>query len=215
GGGGNGQYGNVRVTGSTMIPTGMVCGSYDASTNRCADTGYGYGDGRGNTTSYPGSRMAGYDGESRQLTLTDGGTWQYGYDGEGRRVTKTGGGQTVTYVYDARGELAAEYGGTVDTSGCTRCFVTADHLGSTRMMTNESGGVWRRYDYLPFGYEIGSSWGGRSGVAGYQSQADGTEPKFTGKYRDNESALGLDYFGARYFSGAQGRFTSVDPAFQS
>jgi RHS repeat-associated protein len=33
--------------------------------------------------------------------------------------------------------------------------------------------------------------------------------KFTGKERDAES--GLDYFGARYFSGAQGRFTSPDP----
>ncbi len=32
--------------------------------------------------------------------------------------------------------------------------------------------------------------------------------KFTGKERDSES--GLDYFGARYFSGAQGRFTSPD-----
>jgi hypothetical protein len=31
----------------------------------------------------------------------------------------------------------------------------------------------------------------------------------TGKERDNET--GLDYFGARYFSGAQGRFTSPDP----
>ncbi len=33
---------------------------------------------------------------------------------------------------------------------------------------------------------------------------------FTGKERDSET--GLDYFGARYFSGAQGRFTSPDPA---
>jgi RHS repeat-associated protein len=33
--------------------------------------------------------------------------------------------------------------------------------------------------------------------------------KFTGKERDAET--GLDYFGARYFSGAQGRFTSPDP----
>lgn len=32
--------------------------------------------------------------------------------------------------------------------------------------------------------------------------------KFTGKERDAET--GLDYFGARYFSAAQGRFTSVD-----
>ena len=35
------------------------------------------------------------------------------------------------------------------------------------------------------------------------------EPKFTGKERDQES--GLDFFGARYMSAAQGRFTSPDP----
>lgn len=36
----------------------------------------------------------------------------------------------------------------------------------------------------------------------------GAVPEFTGKERDAET--GLDYFGARYFSGAQGRFTSPD-----
>jgi RHS repeat-associated protein len=45
-------------------------------------------------------------------------------------------------------------------------------------------------------------------VAGYAA-SDTFNPKFTGKERDTET--GLDYFGARYFSGAQGRFTSVDP----
>ena len=34
--------------------------------------------------------------------------------------------------------------------------------------------------------------------------------KFTGKERDAET--GLDYFGARYMSSAQGRFTSPDPS---
>ena len=34
---------------------------------------------------------------------------------------------------------------------------------------------------------------------------------FSGKERDAET--GLDYFGARYFSGAQGRFTSPDEPF--
>jgi RHS repeat-associated protein len=41
------------------------------------------------------------------------------------------------------------------------------------------------------------------------SAADSTKQKFTQKERDNES--GLDYFLARYYSGAQGRFASVDP----
>jgi RHS repeat-associated protein len=35
-------------------------------------------------------------------------------------------------------------------------------------------------------------------------------PEFTGKPRDYESGLGLDYFGARYLSSAQGRFTTPD-----
>src|SRR4051812_7069238 len=34
--------------------------------------------------------------------------------------------------------------------------------------------------------------------------------KFTGKERDQET--GLDFFGARYMSAAQGRFTSPDPS---
>jgi hypothetical protein len=49
------------------------------------------------------------------------------------------------------------------------------------------------------GYNSGSSVG----------SPDVTAAKFTGKERDAET--GLDYFGARYFSSAQGRFTSPDP----
>ncbi|MGH9424943.1 MAG: RHS repeat-associated core domain-containing protein, partial [Terriglobia bacterium] len=43
--------------------------------------------------------------------------------------------------------------------------------------------------------------------------ADSTRQRFTSKERDTES--GLDYFGARYYSAAQGRFTSPDPAIAS
>jgi RHS repeat-associated protein len=75
-------------------------------------------------------------------------------------------------------------------------------------VTKSDGTVKARYDYLPYGEEIPSSIGGRSGVAGYGA-ADSTKQKFTSKERDNES--GLDYFLARYYSSAQSRFTSVDP----
>ena len=37
--------------------------------------------------------------------------------------------------------------------------------------------------------------------------------QFTGKERDAET--GLDFFGARYYSGAQGRFTGPDPLLNS
>ena len=38
--------------------------------------------------------------------------------------------------------------------------------------------------------------------------SDGVRQQFTGKERDGET--GLDYFGARYYSSSQGRFTSPD-----
>jgi RHS repeat-associated protein len=60
---------------------------------------------------------------------------------------------------------------------------------------------------LPFGEEIPANTAGRRSEWG--PQADTVNQKFTGKERDLET--GLDYFGARYFSSAQGRFTSPDP----
>jgi RHS repeat-associated protein len=50
--------------------------------------------------------------------------------------------------------------------------------------------------------------GGRTTAQGYGAY-DGIRQQFTGKERDTET--GLDYFGARYYAAAQGRFTSVDP----
>ena len=67
-----------------------------------------------------------------------------------------------------------------------------------------------RHDYLPFGEEIYSGTGSRTAALKYIliTGSSGLTDKFTGKERDAET--GLDYFGARYFSGAQGRFTSPD-----
>ena len=107
------------------------------------------------------------------------------------------------------GQLVAEFGGAASEQPGTR-YLTPDHLGSTRVVTADDQSVLSRHDYLPFGEEIGTAYGGRSSVSGYTaSRADGPAQKFTGKERDGESQL--DYFGARYFSGAGGRFTSVDP----
>jgi RHS repeat-associated protein len=83
-----------------------------------------------------------------------------------------------------------------------------DHLGSTRLVTDENGAAKERYDYLPFGGEVPVDRNGRASVPGYGAGSS-LRHKFTGKERDTET--GLDYFGARYFSGALGRFTSPDP----
>ncbi len=135
----------------------------------------------------------------------------FGYDGEGRRVSRTAGGATTVYVYDASGELAAEYGPAAVNASTAVYYVTAEQLGSTRMVTDGGGVVKQRMDYRPFGDEILVSSGNpRYGIAEYGADA-GVRQKFTGKERDAET--GLDYFGARYYSGAQGRFTSPDKPF--
>jgi hypothetical protein len=104
---------------------------------------------------------------------------------------------TTTYVYDASGQLAAEYAtpSTVSSCGTATCYVTVDHLGSTRMVTDSTGKVATRYDYLPFGGELLAGTGGRTTTMGYQPGADSFNPKYTGQMRDQET--GLDYTSTR------------------
>ena len=102
--------------------------------------------------------------------------------------------------------MIAEYS-TAAPSGNGTSYLTTDHLGSTRVVTKPDATVKARYDYLPFGEELGAGVGQRLVSMGY-SALDDTRQKFTSKERDTES--GLDFFEARYFSSMQGRFTSPD-----
>jgi RHS repeat-associated protein len=87
-------------------------------------------------------------------------------------------------------------------------WLVTDQLGTPRMILDQTGSLAgvRRHDYLPFGEELLSSTGVRNTVPGYFGSD--IRQKFTSKERDDET--GLDYFGARYYSSAQGRFTSAD-----
>ena len=144
-----------------------------------------------------------YDAENRVTSSTIGGAaTTYTYDGDGRRVQKVSGGTTTNYVYDAGGQLAAEYrSAAAVASPCGTCYLTADTLGSTRMITDETATPRECHDFLPFGEEIPRA-------AGCYGSTTSNTLKFTGKERDVET--GLDYFGARYLSSAQGRWTSPD-----
>jgi RHS repeat-associated protein len=163
-----------------------------------------------------------YDAENRQVTACincqpNVPTATYAYDGAGLRVSKVVGSQTTVYVFDAFGYLAAEYSSQSSTSPCgtATCYLTFDHLGSTRMLTDTAGSNGTassnvlRYDYLPFGGELLASTNGRTTAMGYSSAADVMNPKFTGKNRDAETFL--DWYEVRFMSGAQGRFQSPDP----
>ena len=179
-------------------------------------TGADY-DAAGNLKGFGGQTLL-YDAEGRVKTVREGGavTTAYAYDGEGRRVKKTQGAVTTYYVYDAMGSQAVEYNGTVETAG--RQYITQDHLGSTRLVTSDTGAVVRRFDYLPFGGELPAGVGARTTAMNYATlNASGYLPtRFTGKERElraDGSDMDLDYFGARYYGTSQGRFASPDRPF--
>ncbi len=183
---------------TAAVPNQIAGWTYDAS---------------GNVTAVGSmSRTFTYDAENRQVTATIGSTtYNYAYDGEGSRVSVTENGQTTVLAYDAFGNLATEYGQSgLAMCGTATCYLTVDHLGSTRMLTDSAGVVQRRFDYLPFGELIPSGTNGRAPGMGYLATADQIRLKFTGQQKDG-STTGLDFFNARYLSGAQGRFTSADP----
>jgi len=113
-----------------------------------------------------GSTFA-YDGENRLIAANvagGAGAATFVYDGEGRRVEKIGGSGavTTTYVHDASGLLAAEYG-TAPEAGAGTEYLSADQLGSTRLVVDASGTPQRCVNYLPFGEEIAAGQDGRSG----------------------------------------------------
>ena len=227
------RYGNRAVLAGSWIPyangTPTVADQLDTTvaaqfpSNRWS-SGLTYDNGASNsvglvTTS--GTQSYTYDGENRLKTATNGSVFaSYSYDADGRRVGKTDGFGTTVYVYDAQGKMAVEY--FAPTAGATQPtqvetgtrYVIRDHLGSTRATTDAAAANVKYFDYLPFGEDIAQGNNGRG--TGYPTGTSLNVPanineRFTGKERDTET--GLDYFGARYMSSAQGRFTSPDLPF--
>lgn len=220
------RFGNRRFQADQTTTPSITTGNENSanpaisvSDNQFSSTGYRY-DAAGNlecdpahpcglSSPYPAYYT--YDAENRLRTAggeasAEGGA-TYTYDGDGRRVQKMVGLAKTIFVYDATGKLVAEYTNTTPAHNGTQ-YLTADHLGSPRIVTDATGNVKGRHDYLPYGEEIGAGVGGRMTSQGY-SQFDGVRQKFGGHERDAETSL--DYMKARYFSSAQGRFTSVDP----
>ncbi|MGO4882427.1 MAG: hypothetical protein ACLP59_16585 [Bryobacteraceae bacterium] len=189
-------YGNRWVpssSGLSLSALTVTSDAYNTLTNRLTSGNFGY-DTAGNETTISPFTVT-YDVENRQTGFSSisNGTATYTYDGDGRRVTKTTGGATTTYVYDAKGDLAAEYSTQPPPPPCLTCYVTTDHLGSTRAVTDENAAVTARHDFLPFGEELTTS--NRTAALGYGAY-DNVMHKYTGQMRDLEGP-GLDFFHAR------------------
>lgn len=73
-------------------------------------------------------------------------------------------------------------------------FILGDHLGSTSVMSDPSGALLNSQGYKPWGET-------RFGGVGIEYQ-------YTGQYR--QSAIGMDYYNARWYDPALGRFAIAD-----
>lgn len=88
-------------------------------------------------------------------------------------------------------------------------FYFDDPLGTRRAQTDAAGVLEQSCVSLPYGDGLNCSGQPQSdGILYTASLSEPTENHFTGKERDVES--GNDYFGARYYSSALGRFLSPD-----
>ncbi|MGB4268796.1 MAG: RHS repeat-associated core domain-containing protein, partial [Spirochaetota bacterium] len=88
-----------------------------------------------------------------------------------------------------------------ETNAATYYFAS-DHLGSSSVLTTNTGSYHERIEYLPYGEVWVEDAANSSGYT--------TPYKFTGKELDKET--NLYYFGARYYDARLSRWLSADPA---
>ena len=177
-------------------------------------TDYDY-DQNGNLTLDAENKRFVYDAENHQTKFLQTNSTQtpdafYEYDGEGKRVRKITGQNETIFVYNGAGQMVAEYA-TQISSTLQVSYLTMDHLGSPRIITDGGGAVIARHDYTAFGSDVAETVGavgGRTAAQGYGS-IEQVRQGYTGYENDEESKL--DYAQARYYNSAHGRFTSVDP----
>jgi RHS repeat-associated protein len=209
------RYGNrtsfnqlIGQTQQTQTP--MV----DVNTNRfTAGQGFAY-DFNGNLVQDVDGKQFIFNGDNKQTQIKDANNnviGTYFYDGNGARIKKVTVTETTIFVYSG-GKLIAEYS-TQQAATPTISYLTSDHLGSPRVITDANGQVISRRDFMPFGEELNSGIGGRNTTQKYNATNDEIRQKFTGYQKDQES--GLDFAEARMYKNNLGRFTAVDPMLAS
>jgi RHS repeat-associated protein len=200
---------------ANLTAIGVVSSSYNGCTqeslsvtalsnNQLSATGFSY-DASGNILT-DGHNTYGWNAESE---IKSAGGVNYTYDGDGDRVEKSNGkiywygaGTEILDESDLSGNITDEYiffGGKRiarrDSSGNV-VYYAADHLGTSRVVANATGGILDQSDFYPYGGER------------VLSASSGNTYKFEGKERDTET--NNDDFGARYYSSQFGRWLSPD-----
>ncbi len=209
------RYGNRRFDASNTTTLGSctqaVCNPTISTANNRFTTGQAYNyDQSGNVIQDAEGKRFGYDAENHQREFFAVGNGSstpdatYYYDGEGRRVKKISAMETTVFVYNASGQLVAEYSTQISQTPQIS-YLTADHLGSPRVTTDQLGAVTNRKDFSAFGEETVTAQ--RTSALKYHTNS--VRQNYNGYERDGES--GSEFAQARYYSPTHGRFTSVDP----
>ena len=195
-------------------------GSADQIVNRVIDgvtnTGYTFNP-RGDRTTATTAGVTtsyGYDQANHLTTYTPpaGPATSYAYNGQGLRTAKTTSGTTTSYTWDTAtsslplmltaGTTSYIYGPdglpieTIAADG-TPAYLLHDQLGSTRLLTSQSGTVTGTYTY--------DAWGNTTSHTGTAT----TPLQYTGQYLDNET--GFYYLQHRYYDPLTTQFLTIDP----
>jgi RHS repeat-associated protein len=108
-----------------------------------------------------------------------------------------------SFIYDDKSRILAQYDGDwTEEAGAEKYFYLNDHLGSVRLITDDTGTPVSRYTYDPYGNTIDDE---------CEIDADLYNPfMYTGQWYDEE--IGQYYLRARYYDPYIGRFSNRDPA---
>jgi RHS repeat-associated protein len=201
----------VGVSGSlanTQLPSAISLATYNANNQltQWGSTGMSY-DLDGNTLN-DGMNSYVWDARNRLISADSSGA-TFAYDPLGRRTAKTMLGTSTSFLYDGVNPVQELNGATVTanlltgrvderflrtTASETDNFLT-DVLGSTVGLTGSTGTTTVQYSYAPFGAV---------------SISGSTTNSFTYTGREMDG-LGVNYYRARYYNPAIGRFISEDP----
>jgi len=158
-----------------------------------------------------------WDEENRLIRTADSNNvTTYKYDDTGARIIKKGNISEVVYfnenfigrngdvqskhVFAGNSRIVTKITSTKSDTGIY--YYHSDHLGSSNVVTNNSGAYHENIEYFPYG----ETW-----VEGKASSSQGSLPyKFTSKELDTET--GLYYYGARYYDSKLCKWISSDPA---